>query len=127
MDRFWSKTEQDKQCIVWTGALDGHGYGCFRYEGRSVLAHRVSWKLFTGSWPDQCLCHSCDNPRCVNVEHLFEGTRGDNNRDKAAKGRHPNSLKRFCPKGHSLTKRGNQRICKICQNEASKRYKERKR
>ena len=126
MDRFWSKTIQESDCIIWTAALDGHGYGYFKYNGKSVLAHRVAWKLATGEWSDECLCHTCDNPRCVNVQHLFEGTRGDNNRDKAKKGRHHNSLKKTCPSGHPLIKRGEQRVCKTCQNEASKRYKEKK-
>ena len=126
MERFWAKTKHDGDCIIWTAALDGHGYGYFKYKGKSVLAHRLAWKLITGNWSTQCLCHSCDNPKCVNIDHLFEGTRGDNNRDKSAKGRHPNTLKTHCPRGHILIKRKNQRICKVCQSEASKKYRSKK-
>lgn len=73
-------------CWEWNGAKV-RGYGRFRGEN----ATRVMWRLVTGEvLPDDLhMCHRCDNPPCINPEHLFPGTRSDNMRDMYAKGRHP--------------------------------------
>lgn len=65
-------------------------FGYFRVlvEGRRVMAHRHAWEQAHGPIPaGLCVLHRCDNPPCINVDHLFLGTRADNNRDKWAKGR----------------------------------------
>jgi hypothetical protein len=75
-------------CIEWTGNIDGSGYGRFCFQRKITLAHRAAWTLFRGPIPDgMCLLHKCDNPPCVNPDHLFLGDRGDNARDMSAKQR----------------------------------------
>lgn len=56
--------------------------------GRQVYAHRYAWVLANGPIaPGLVVCHTCDNPPCINVDHLFIGTQADNVRDMYAKGR----------------------------------------
>lgn len=75
-------------CLVWQGAMS-EGYGAMKVGGRVVRAHRVSYALHVGPILDGLfVLHRCDNPLCVNPEHLFLGTNTDNMRDCAAKGRH---------------------------------------
>lgn len=88
VDAFWRKVDTAGNCWEWTGHRDRLGYGKLTVDGKGMLAHRVSFRLAYGLLPDDlCVCHHCDNPSCVRPDHLFLGTRGDNNRDRAAKGR----------------------------------------
>lgn len=86
-ERFFSKTKiAENGCLEWTAAKR-HGYGVFNPYGKLVMAPRFAWFLKYGETPELCVLHKCDNPSCVNYQHLFLGTRGDNHRDKVAKDR----------------------------------------
>lgn len=81
---FWSLVDQTSECWLWT-AGKSNGYGVYRH---SLKAHRVSYELSFGPIPvGMFVCHKCDTPLCVRPDHLFLGTAGDNNADRAAKGR----------------------------------------
>jgi hypothetical protein len=78
-----------KGSILHTGRRAGrHPSGCFRWGNKSCLAHRVAWEIYNRRAPGEAVvCHSCDNPICVNPDHLFLGTADINNKDKMLKGR----------------------------------------
>lgn len=74
-------------CLLWTGPISGR-YPVLKHDGRSQKASRVVWQLAHGAIPHGLyVCHRCDNPACVNVNHLFLGTQRDNMRDMVAKDR----------------------------------------
>lgn len=88
--RFWSKVDKKplERCWSWGGTSHTGGYGRFKVGRTNHLAHRVSYFLALGVNPGElCVCHSCDNRRCVKPTHLFLGTRVDNNSDMMAKNR----------------------------------------
>lgn len=91
IDRFSNLYEVDStsQCWNWSGAKDKDGYGFFRDENtKQVKAHRWSYKYHNGNLQNgMVICHSCDNPSCVNPQHLWQGTHQDNENDKDAKNR----------------------------------------
>lgn len=72
--RFWSHVDvaAPDQCWEWTGSRNHRGgdYGRFYYQGRNWLAHRVAYLWNTGDLPDADLVHTCENPPCVNPDHL---------------------------------------------------------
>ena len=88
MERFWSKVKKGDRCWEWTAALTSDGYGRFWLDAKTLGAHRISWEIANGAIPKGfCVCHRCDNPRCVRPDHLFLGTNADNLRDMRQKGR----------------------------------------
>jgi len=75
-------------CWIWTGTRYKEGYGKFSISGHSYRSHRLMWELENDPIPDGLnVLHTCDNPPCVNPEHLFLGTQTDNIADMKNKGR----------------------------------------
>ena len=95
IERWSSKVNmQENDCWLWTGAKTRGGYGHFRMFISNVWkmykAHRFSYEHFNNVKleNDVLVCHKCDNPCCVNPDHLFIGNAQENVTDKVSKGRH---------------------------------------
>lgn len=105
--RFWrhvSKEPHEKGCWVWTSTKTDRGYGTFPFTGVKVRAHRLSYFIANGTLTEELLiCHSCDNPSCVNPAHLFQGTHQDNRTDCHIKRRNPRDHRTHCIRGHEFT------------------------
>jgi hypothetical protein len=87
-DRFWNNVQKTDFCWIWTGMKQKSGYGRFSYNGRKWRANRLAWIFSIGLIPDGLhVLHTCDNPACVNPNHLWLGTHQDNVDDRERKGR----------------------------------------
>lgn len=119
-------------CHIWIGPSDSRGYGKI---GRKLATH-IALEMDGKNRPSTAhgALHSCDNPSCVNPQHLRWGTQKENAADASSRLRYPNVWKTHCPKGHEytdentiLTQRKNgwkDRKCRICANLRSKRRRE---
>ncbi len=93
VNRFWKKVnipnDYINECWEWLFGKDKDGYGRFHIRrGKCYSTHRFSYEYYFGIIPDKMLvCHICDNPSCVNPNHLFIGNNTDNLQDMSKKGR----------------------------------------
>lgn len=125
----------DTPCVEWQGARTASGYGNRFRHGRYVGAHRIAWEETFGPIPEGlCVLHRCDNRPCINPEHLFLGTKGDNIRDAIAKGRwvpyqrawtHCRQGHEYTPENTRIALRGGapKRICRACARDAATRHR----
>jgi HNH endonuclease len=123
-------------CIEWTGTRDRKGYGLDRITiapgaHYTIRVHRIAYETAHGPIPaGMHVCHHCDNPPCINPDHLFVGTALDNVQDMDAKGRrrNPKSELTECKRGHPFTPENTavrvwdngtriRRVCLTCDRE----------
>lgn len=96
MDVIDQIVDKETGCWNWGRPVDSFGYGIFNVRTdankrgwRSERAHRWSWEIANGPIPARkCILHHCDNPACCNPDHLFLGSKSDNNKDRLSKGRY---------------------------------------
>lgn len=90
LERFWSKVDKrgEDECWNWIKFKDKDGYGNLTFRQKSYPAHRFAYYLEFGEYDDNCfVCHKCDNPSCVNPNHLFLGDSKTNVADRHIKNR----------------------------------------
>lgn len=129
-DRLLSKIKLSKSqhyegtvCWNWTDFKDKDGYGKFSFNGKSRIAHRISYELHLGKIPDGLtLDHLCRNTSCINPIHL-EPTTSKENTMRGISPSAKNAAKTHCKRGHEYTPQntwivnsvsGKGRVCKIC-------------
>ena len=85
--RFWRHVRFGS-CFEWQGGTNAKGYGRYWIGERGYSVHRLVWEVINGPIPEgMCVLHHCDHPGCVNPRHLWLGTAGENNTNRAAKNR----------------------------------------
>ena len=92
--KFWKRTKriEGSDCLWWTGNKKETGYGKVRMDGKTWRAHRACYVICHGNIPNGLhILHSCDNPSCVNPDHLSAGTHQENMRQMQIKGRNGNN------------------------------------
>ena len=129
LDRFWNKVEFTTDCWNWLGYKLKTGYGQFKLNYKSLLAHRVSYILHNGIIEGELyIDHLCRNRSCVNPEHMELVSHKEN----TMRGYNPASLnakKTHCKRGHELNgnnlyirPKNNQRRCTECRRIADRKY-----
>lgn len=114
-------------CLEWLSPRDRAGYGQFWFNGKNHRAHRIAYRVWNGAIPKGFfVLHHCDNTWCIEPTHLFVGTHLMNMLDSIQKGRHKETRKTHCPKGHSYTEFGRtdsrgKRECTECRRNRNRR------
>ena len=135
LQRFKSKLSEPTEngCLLWTASKNNQGYGQFSNGwGKTITAHRFAYQLAKGPIPaGMVVCHSCDNPACCNPDHLWLGTRSENQLDMVAKNRDVNTRKTHCSRGHEFNEKNTLRLkdgrhCRPCNVILGRESRQRK-
>lgn len=135
VERFWANVEKTDGCWLWTG-YKRKGYGTLKVNRKQITAHRFSFFLHHGKYPNVCM-HTCDNPACVNPEHLIDGTFSLNRQDCVRKNRHGKGSrfkgKTHCQSGHEYTEENTYkwlmpngryaRLCRTCNRARMRAFR----
>lgn len=124
-------------CWEWQGTLGQLGYGQTTFQNKKWIVHRLSYFVFKGDLRGLDVCHTCDNKKCCNPDHLWLGTHIENMDDHVFKGRHYELRKTHCVRGHPLSgdnlawrfnrkRRRPTRICKECIRTRWRRERDQK-
>ena len=93
-DRVYAHVRREGSCLIWTGAKSKDGYGKITTGPRKTArVHRFVWEQTFGPAKGFVLCHTCDTPLCINLDHLFLGSQRDNIQDSVRKGRHSSVIR----------------------------------
>lgn len=114
-------------CLIWQGSFQFSGkkrdvpYPNIGHRGKTWRGNRLVWTLVNGPIPeDKNVCHSCDNTKCLNPDHLWLGTHSENMQDKISKNRDHNLVKTHCSQGHPFSgdnliiRKSGARSCRQC-------------
>lgn len=128
--RFWEgadKKDDPDECWEWKGPREQAGYGLLFLNNEKIKAHRYSLQIKENKLLNSkdFACHHCDNPPCVNPNHLYIGNAKSNVRDAVKRNRWSNGnlKKTHCKRGHEFTEQNTrlnprgERICKACDRE----------
>lgn len=122
-----ARTVPNGDCWHWTRVCAGEmGYGMIRHLGKNMRANRVMYSLAKGPIPEGLfVLHKCDNPKCINPDHLWLGTHQDNMDDMMRKDRQVSGYERWthCKRGHQFEPAGPDgvRRCQVCIKERQQR------
>lgn len=102
-------------CLLWEGSRDKNGYGKTTRNGKSIRAHRLAWIQARGPIEDgMWILHHCDNPTCINIDHLYLANHTDNMQDRKARGRTPD----FMGEKHPRAKLTNEQVAEMRESYA---------
>lgn len=131
-ENFWESLTPDGDCLIWTHAKDGGGYGKVSVGARLVKAHRYAYELAKGPIPEGLdIDHLCRVRACCNPDHLEAVTRQVN----VLRGAGPSAQQArwtHCPQGHEFTEANTlrtepgKRRCRECHNARQRAYNARK-
>jgi len=124
-DKKVNREPTDRGCLIWIGNKLPAGYGIIAEGGsggKMLSAHRLAWQMVNGPIPNGlCVLHQCDNPSCVNPDHLFLGTNSDNSSDMVRKGRQASGQRNGCLTHPEKVRRGEKHVrAKLTESDVLK-------